>query len=339
MTVWSVERMSADAKKRFGQSTGCLRLPRARSTPTSRHWMLTPDVRDNARASTKKGLANLPRAPTPREDTRAAAAAPSLGHTAPGSSMRHSWRCSPAAQPCGIGSFSVRDDITIASDARIEHTEMRRVRQASAARELRGGAAKVNMPAAELSQGALDFRGYAPRLTPREIGGIRRPDPSATAGPMLALNPVLPIDEVSLSPEVSPPVPVASAFCKIVYREPKRLSRQLSVPSEEAMSQLGRLDAQLRDIEQRVEDLHKFAHGQSPPTCESVGQMRTTLAQLEAAANKLETKGVDSIYTSELRSGQVCAKEAKKAQIVRLEKLFVAIEDLFSFLAEAGRNL
>jgi hypothetical protein len=135
---------------------------------------------------------------------------------------------------------------------------------------------------------------------------------------------------------------VASVPRKGVHREPrsgpKQLSRQLSLPSEEALMQLSKLDVRLTEIEQHVEQLRHLTMDQCSLTAERVGQVRTTLAQLEADANKLETKGVDGIYTSELRSGQASAKECKKTQLRRLEKLFSAIENLFCVLASAAQN-
>jgi len=110
-------------------------------------------------------------------------------------------------------------------------------------------------------------------------------------------------------------------------------SRKFSLQSEEALRQLTELDGRLTDIEQKVEQISEVARGSSQPTAEAVSRMRTTLAQLEVDANKLESKGVDSIYTSELGSGQVAAKEYKKSQLQRLQKLFVVIEDLFKLLS------
>merc|ERR1712110_875637 len=103
------------------------------------------------------------------------------------------------------------------------------------------------------------------------------------------------------SSEGSPRDLNASVANKTVHREPasgrKQLSRQLSLPSEEAMRELCKLDVRLTEIEQRVEELKHIADGNCDLTPERVGEMRTVLAQLEADANKLETKGVDGIYT------------------------------------------
>lgn len=71
-----------------------------------------------------------------------------------------------------------------------------------------------------------------------------------------------------------------------------------------------------------------------PENCtDSVGKMKTELAFLESEANRLESAGVDNVYTSELNSGKVSAKEAKKEQLARLETLFAQIDDLFKVIA------
>jgi vacuolar-type H+-ATPase subunit I/STV1 len=109
----------------------------------------------------------------------------------------------------------------------------------------------------------------------------------------------------------------------------------MSVPSEEALRQLGELDKVLSGVEQRVEQLSRLADEQAQLTPESTARLKTNLAQLEAEAHKLETNGVDGIYTSELKSGQVFAKESKKSQLRRLEKLFGVIEGIFHKLNAA----
>lgn len=111
----------------------------------------------------------------------------------------------------------------------------------------------------------------------------------------------------------------------------RTLTRQLSKPSMEAMEQLDRNEVLLAAIEGRVAELDRLAQGQDCPNAEGLGHMKTELAQLEADGNKLENKGVDSIYTSNLVSGQDQAKQRKKEQLRRLESLFALIDQLFRF--------
>lgn len=170
---------------------------------------------------------------------------------------------------------------------------------------------------------------------------IQRPESSPSLRAALVQQPGPDGVDNARAPEFSATAP-ASTTAR-TFQEPRssapKLSRQLSMPSEEAMRQLSTLDIHLAEIEQSVEKLNNLARGALEPTAESVGKMRTELAQLEAAANKLEAKGVDNVYTSDLNSGREAAKEMKTAQLRRLESLFLVIETLFCFLALQRQNL
>lgn len=112
---------------------------------------------------------------------------------------------------------------------------------------------------------------------------------------------------------------------------PNQLTKKLSLASDDAMRRLGDVDVQLKNIEEEVAQIdHARASDRLPP--ERIAQLKVALAQLEADAHKLETQGVDGIYTSSLVSGLACAKQLKKAQLQRLEVLFQLIEDIFRFL-------
>lgn len=113
----------------------------------------------------------------------------------------------------------------------------------------------------------------------------------------------------------------------------KRKSRQLSARSKAALQELRETDGCLRRLEQRVGEIAQLLGNSGAAHGQNVGQLKAELAQLEADANKLESKGVDSIYTSELVSGKASAKESKRGQLRRLETLFGDIEEVFHGLA------
>lgn len=119
----------------------------------------------------------------------------------------------------------------------------------------------------------------------------------------------------------------------------RHAARHLSARSEAALQQLNETDGSLRRLEQRVGEIARLLGDSGAVNGESVGRLRTELAQIESDANKLESKGVDSIYTSELVSGKASAKEAKKEQLRRLERLFGEIEEVFSGLSRCQRTL
>mmetsp|Transcript_2215 Transcript_2215/g.4351 ORF Transcript_2215/g.4351 Transcript_2215/m.4351 type:complete len:230 (+) Transcript_2215:107-796(+) len=118
----------------------------------------------------------------------------------------------------------------------------------------------------------------------------------------------------------------------------KPLGRLYSIRSEQALRQLGELEDRLTTIEKRVAELGRSARslleatgaGGRPP--EAVGKIKTELALLEAEAHKLESSGVDNVYTGELESGKDTAKETKKGQLGRLEALFGQIDEVFKLI-------
>lgn len=97
------------------------------------------------------------------------------------------------------------------------------------------------------------------------------------------------------------------------------------------MSALSVLEARLKQIENRVAELDKLVRGPSLPV-HALAKAKTELALLEADAHKLESTGVDNIYTGELESGKASAKETKKEQLRRLEVLFSFIDEVFSHI-------
>lgn len=97
------------------------------------------------------------------------------------------------------------------------------------------------------------------------------------------------------------------------------------------MSALSLLEARLKRIENRVAELDKLVRGPNLPV-NVLAKAKTELALIEADAHKLESSGVDNIYTGELESGKASAKETKKEQLRRLEALFSFIDEVFSYV-------
>jgi len=130
-----------------------------------------------------------------------------------------------------------------------------------------------------------------------------------------------------------PPIPgqphrtVVKAGCRSSHAP----CRAMSVRSQEAMSALTVLEARLKQIENRVAELDKLVRGPNLPL-NVLAKAKTELALIEADAHKLESSGVDNIYTGELESGKASAKETKKEQLRRLEVLFSFIDEVFSYI-------
>jgi len=109
--------------------------------------------------------------------------------------------------------------------------------------------------------------------------------------------------------------------------------RAYSVRSEEALNALLLTDNRLKTIEDRVAilEVNVKSPGSQP---NGFSKAKIELAQLEADAHKLESAGVDNIYTSELTSGKGPAKESKKEQLQRLEALFSRIDGIFRTISQ-----
>jgi chromosome segregation ATPase len=112
-------------------------------------------------------------------------------------------------------------------------------------------------------------------------------------------------------------------------------NRSFSIRSEEALNALLGIEVRLKQIEDRVAELDMFVRRLGPHSS-GLSKAKTELAQLEADAHKLESTGVDNIYTSELESGKASAKETKKDQLRRLEALFNRIDDIFHTIAKGA---
>jgi hypothetical protein len=223
--------------------------------------------------------------------------------------------------------------VSTALGTRDEHAQLRRLRQVAGAnqfnKEMSADVGKASARVAELARAEVAQPTFSP-VGEEALLGIEKPS-SATSGEGTSGG-----ASSSSGARLASSAPLIGARPKMVARSAShdansnKITRRLSVQSEDAMNQLAELDVQLRSIEQQVAQISSRSLEAASP--ESVGQMRTALAQLEADANKLETKGVDNIYTSMLSSGQEYAKEAKKAQLRRLESLFALIESIFQRL-------
>mmetsp|Transcript_57726 Transcript_57726/g.185524 ORF Transcript_57726/g.185524 Transcript_57726/m.185524 type:complete len:527 (-) Transcript_57726:235-1815(-) len=117
-------------------------------------------------------------------------------------------------------------------------------------------------------------------------------------------------------------------------QERPRAHRAYSLQSQEAIDSLLRCETELGGLEATTEDLARQLEGGAL----SLGQVRTALAQVESQAHRLETNGVDGIYTSDLVSGKAQAKSEKKEQLARLERLFSRLEGLFQQIGAAERG-
>eukprot|EP00928_Gymnodinium_smaydae_P020047 TRINITY_DN17738_c0_g1_i1.p1 TRINITY_DN17738_c0_g1~~TRINITY_DN17738_c0_g1_i1.p1 ORF type:complete len:353 (+),score=62.45 TRINITY_DN17738_c0_g1_i1:109-1167(+) len=103
---------------------------------------------------------------------------------------------------------------------------------------------------------------------------------------------------------------------------------RLSSNSGAALSQLGASDARLSDLESRTARIEQeYVSG-----ILSASAARSMLAQIEAQAKELESRGVDSVATGNLNSGRQMAKDSKRQQLQRLESLFARLDLLFGRL-------
>mmetsp|Transcript_53800 Transcript_53800/g.99455 ORF Transcript_53800/g.99455 Transcript_53800/m.99455 type:complete len:270 (+) Transcript_53800:116-925(+) len=107
----------------------------------------------------------------------------------------------------------------------------------------------------------------------------------------------------------------------------KQNSRGYSKASLASLDKLSSLEQQLSAMETRVAEITALLQGVQTT---DVATLRTELAQLESRAKQLEGRGVDDIYTSELRSGREEAKAFKKDMLRRFEALFNLIEETFA---------
>jgi len=113
--------------------------------------------------------------------------------------------------------------------------------------------------------------------------------------------------------------------------------KKLSMKSEAALQELVQLEGKLSTIEERVDEL--AAQLKAGELTDALGQVKTELAMLESEAHKLESGGVDNVYTSDLTTGKESAKETKRMQLQRLEALFAKFDEVFRTIAQQSEAL
>jgi len=108
-----------------------------------------------------------------------------------------------------------------------------------------------------------------------------------------------------------------------------------STASTDSLNRLQRTNNELLAIESRVAEI-----GSAVPHCSisDAVELRKELAQLEARAKQLECKGVDDVYTSDLNSGKLAAKDGKKDMLQRLEALFSRLEQIFAEIKQRSAS-
>lgn len=219
-------------------------------------------------------------------------------------SFRDGVREGPHLRQYNAGRHRMKSDLQQAFNTRDEQAQLRRLRQVAQThqfdKEFSNDLKSASAKAAELSRRAVPGGAAAvSELGAQALHGIESVPPPVDPRPKVVKR----SSQGNLAP----------------------LTRGFSLQSEEAMQRLSKLDESFVKIEQRVAEIEHLAKAGG----QGVEKMRTELALLEAEANKLESKGVDSVYTSELGTGQAAAKEAKKALLRRLEALFAQIEGIF----------
>lgn len=160
----------------------------------------------------------------------------------------------------------------------------------------------------------------------------------ARAGTPLALEEAADdyIGDVPSGPELGAAIGEAAVAEASPASPSVRLPRIFSKTSADAMHELRLLEDQLAALESSVAAVDERVRGPGgvlDPV--AAGKVKTELAQLESQAHKLESAGVDNIYTGDLASGKASVKEAKREQLRRLEALFTKIEGVFFALPKS----
>jgi len=111
----------------------------------------------------------------------------------------------------------------------------------------------------------------------------------------------------------------------------ERQKASFSMASAESLHRLFRTNTSLLEIEERVEEIAKVAQ-QAPAN--QLGALKAELAQLESLAQRLEGVGLDDVYTGELHSGQILAKESKRDMLQRFEAVYTRMDGIFGVIRE-----
>mmetsp|Transcript_16846 Transcript_16846/g.58787 ORF Transcript_16846/g.58787 Transcript_16846/m.58787 type:complete len:264 (-) Transcript_16846:76-867(-) len=109
---------------------------------------------------------------------------------------------------------------------------------------------------------------------------------------------------------------------------PAAPERALSFASAEAEHRMQYAEAKVASLEQGVLAVQADWRAGRLQLIDA----RTQLAQLETQMKAVECKDIDDVQTGDLQSGKALVKGMRKDQLVRLERLFVAVEGLFKEL-------
>ncbi|CAD7932325.1 unnamed protein product [Amoebophrya sp. A25] len=119
----------------------------------------------------------------------------------------------------------------------------------------------------------------------------------------------------------------------------KEFHRQMSLPSKETLEVLEMLAKSYQELVDRANGIEAdFRTGTS-----SGGKATTALSQVEADANRLQEKGVDSVQIAELHSGKETARALRRSLNQGLEDFFERLGFLFKefrkgSVASDGKN-
>lgn len=112
--------------------------------------------------------------------------------------------------------------------------------------------------------------------------------------------------------------------------EQEVLQRNLSAPSKDTITVLEDLAKGFHAVVEEVNEVERdYRSGSRVP-----GDCRAALAQIEAKANKLQEKGVDSVQITELNSGKEVARAMRRGLNNGLEALFERMQFLFKEFKE-----
>lgn len=112
------------------------------------------------------------------------------------------------------------------------------------------------------------------------------------------------------------------------------ITRTLSSKSLDTIEKLSGFKRRFDDIEASMEQLIASVRTSRLP----LGTARTELAQLEAALDRLQCKGIDSVDTFELSSGKDLAKSMRKELTGQAEKIHDFMDEIFKAIKYAQQQ-
>jgi len=118
-----------------------------------------------------------------------------------------------------------------------------------------------------------------------------------------------------------------------VFKRPA--SASVDAQTMKALGELEKTSQELAQVEMRVAEISESLLDSNGVHAPSV---KIELAQLEAQAKKLESKGIDDVYTGSLESGRQMAKDTKKSILSRMEQLYMRIDSAFVMLRRKRKS-